>query len=491
MAMANSRSYESSVPAISQAELVSLLITEPTVLLETLTELAGEPFRLEPYQIRLLNDKSLFRIVSKSRQIGFSTAIAGEGFSRALVAPLIKKPYTANYVSINQKEAGDKTAIASDLYFSLPDELKETDPPLKPPLWKNSSDVIEFGRPPYQGTLVSQPASAAIRGGRKDIYFDEFAHIRDATKLYKAALPAISRGDSRFTIVSTPLGQSGLFYDIFVDTMSYSNWSRHSVPWWEASVMVRPDALADAMAEAPDLPTHERVHKYGSMKLLEIYTAFGGDLIGFQTEYEALFVDEAEAYFPWDLIIDCQSDQPMWRDWPTEYKPDGWLSIGVDLAKERDQTVITVVEQYEVDEETKYKVLMVKATQDSYDDQFTYLKGLIEKVKPNRVSIDATGVGQMFVERAKRELVRSNVEGVIFTQMKKERWATTFKGDMQLRNIAYPTHQDLMRQIHGIRRTKTENGFYKFSGTHDDYFWSLMLAMYGEGRVTPRISFLG
>lgn len=476
--------------SLTQTDLVSLLVTEPTILLETLTELDGAPFKLEPYQIRLLNDRSLFRIVSKSRQIGFSTAIAGEGFTRAVVAPLIRKPYTANYVSINQKEAADKISIVSDLYFSIPDALKETNPEIKPPLWKNSTDVIEFGRPPYQGTLVSQPASAAIRGGRKDIYFDEFAHIRDAKKLYKAALPAISRGDSRLTIVSTPLGQAGLFYDIFVDTMSYPNWSRHSVPWWEAAVMVRDGALSDAMAGAFDLPTRERVELYGSTKLVEIYKGFGGDEIGFQTEYEALFVDEAEAYFPWDLIIDNQTHQPAWRDWPEAYQAEGWLAIGVDLAKERDQTVITVSEIIESDGETKYKVLFVRAMQDSYDEQFKYLKGLIDKVKPNRVSIDQTGVGQVFVERAKAELTHSNVEGVVFTQMKKERWATSFKGDLQLRNVEYPTHQDLMRQIHGIRRTKTENGFYKFAGQHDDYFWSLMLSLYGEGRVTPRISFL-
>jgi hypothetical protein len=39
----------------------------------------------------------------------------------------------------------------------------------------------------------------------------------------------------------------------------------------------------------------------------------------------------------------------------------------------------------------------------------------------------------------------------------------------------------MMNQIHGIKRTKTENNFFKFSGVKDDYFWSLMLALYGEG----------
>lgn len=473
---------------LSPTELVSLLATSPGVFLETLTELNGQPFRLEPYQVRLLNDLSLFRLVNKSRQIGFSTIIAAEGFHKAAVAPWLRKPYTANYVSVNQNEAGDKVEIVRRLYHSVPDELKESG--IKPELWTDSQFEIAFGRPPYQGTLVSQPASSAIRGGRKDVYFDEFAHIRDAKKLYQAALPAITRGDSRITIVSTPLGQSGLFYDIAVDSDAYPEYSRHSIPWWESRAMVKDGYYEEALANAVNLPTPERVAEYGSDKLNAIFRSFGSDLISFQTEYEATFVDESEAYFPWDLVVSCRNDQlRIWRDWPENYEPQGWLAIGMDLAKERDATVIIVTEIIEHEGETKRIVRFIREMHSSYEEQFRYLQGLIARVKPNRVSIDQTGVGQMFVERAKREIPHSNIEGVVFTNQKKERWATSFKGDMQLGNIEYPAHPDLMRQIHGIRRKKTESNFYKFSGIHDDYFWSLVLSAYGEGRVPARISF--
>ncbi|HSE45300.1 MAG TPA: terminase family protein [Gemmatimonadales bacterium] len=459
------------------------------MFLETLTELDGSPFRLEPYQIRLLNDRSLFRIVNKSRQIGFSTVIAAEGFQRADTAPWLRRPYEANFVSINQKEAAAKIDIVRGLYHSIPDALKESG--IKAELWTDAQNEITFGRPPYQGKLVSQPASAAIRGGRKSIYFDEFAHIRDAKKLYQAALPAITRGDSRITIISTPLGQSGLFYDIAVDPEGYPEYSRHAVPWWESRAMVRPDAFEDALAGAVDLPTIERVKLYGSDKLNAIFRSFASDIIGFQTEYEATFVDEAEAYYPWDLVISCRnSDMPVWTDWPEAYEPEGWLAIGMDLAKERDQTVITVTEIIETDGETKYVVRYIRSMQTSYDDQFMFLDRLIKKVKPNRVSIDATGVGQIFVERAKREIPHVNIEGVTFTNAKKERWATTLKSDLQLQNVEYPQHADLLRQIHGIRRTKTETNFFKFAGVHDDFFWSMVLSFYGEGRVPARISFL-
>jgi phage FluMu gp28-like protein len=160
----------------------------------------------------------------------------------------------------------------------------------------------------------------------------------------------------------------------------------------------------------------------------------------------------------------------------------------VDLARDRDQTVFTVVEHFE---DGRKVVLFTKATQAPYNEQFDYLTALIQAVKPNRVTIDQTGVGQKFVEDAKRLISGVTVEGSVFTNAKKEKWATTFKGDMQMGNVSWPNIGDLRRQIHGIKRTKTETNFYKFAGKKDDFFWSLMLALYGEGRREPRISFIG
>ena len=254
--------------------------------------------------------------------------------------------------------------------------------------------------------------------------------------------------------------------------------------------MVKPGLYDESLALAAAVEgSEERVLKYGTDKLHVIYEGFGGDLIGFQTEYEASFADEATAYFTWDLIVNCtDADLPMWREWNNLYEPVGFISIGVDLAKERDQTVFTVVEHLE--EGTK-KVLFTRNTQDTYDEQFKYLDVLIKQTKPGRVTIDQTGVGQKFVEDAKRLLPHSNIEGVVFTNAKKERWATSLKGDMQLGLVSWPNTGDLRRQIHGIKRTKTEANFYKFAGPADDYFWSLVLALYGEGRVAPRIGFAG
>lgn len=400
--------------------------------------------------------------------------------------------YKANYISINQDEASDKIAIARNLYHSIPDELKDVG--LKPQLYTDSAYELAFHSPPHVSILHSQPASSAIRGGRKDIYFDEFAHIRDSAKLYQAALPAISRGEGRMTVISTPLGQSGLFYDICVDVDSYPGYSRHSVPWWEFTGYVKEGYYEEALALAPELDTETRIKTYARGPIIAIFEGFGNDVQQFQTEYEATFVDELSSFYPWSLIVENVDDsQGIWKSIPPGWEPEGYVSIGIDLAKAKDESVFTVVEHIVDDDgDVQRYVRFVYATQAEYEDQWRYIKSLIKRTRATRVTIDQTGLGQVFVERAKNdpEVANISIEGVVFTNPKKEAWATTFKSDLQKNTVHYPRIPDLMRQIHGIQRVKSEAGFYKFSGKKDDYFWSLCLALYGEGRVPARISSL-
>ncbi len=424
--------------------------------------------------------------MNKARQIGVSLAIAAEG----LHASATRSQYSANYISINEKEAKGKILYAKALYHSMPNELKEivhNGLPVKPEIWNDSEDTIGFHRPPHTSLLVSQPASSAVRGGQKDIYFDEAAHIRDFGKLYQAALPAITRGESRITVVSTPMDMSGLFYDITSDEDAYPEYSRHYIPWWESLAMCKADLYEEAQALAAMMSTEARVEKYGTDKLKTIYRSFGRDIGAFKTEYECEFVDELEAFFTWESIVDAKDDKMEFfgREIPENWEPVGSVTLGIDLAKQRDESVFTLVESVEnEDGETHHYVRWLHATQKPYQEQIEYIRSLIKRIKPARVSVDQTGVGAAIVEQL------TGVEGVIFTQAKKERWATTFKGELQKGFIHIPPDKSLMDQIHGIKRTKTEGGLFKFAGKKDDYFWSLMLACYGEGRAPLKFSLL-
>jgi hypothetical protein len=100
----------------------------------------------------------------------------------------------------------------------------------------------------------------------------------------------------------------------------------------------------------------------------------------------------------------------------------------------------------------------------------------------------------MFAERASNEglgVAGVNVEPINFSNTLKERWATTFKGDLQTESIKYPEYPRLIQQIHGVKRSKTDSGMFKFAGKQDDYMWSLMLALYGENRTPVAFHVLG
>lgn len=391
-------------------------------------------------------------------------------------------------MSTTQEEAADKLAIGDQLWASIPMEMEDFG--FKPIKYKNAQDALAFHMPPYTSTITSKPGTSAIRGGKKDMYYDEAAFIKEFPKLFQAGLPAITRGEGRVTVVSTPYGESGLYHELWQEP----SWSHHKVPWWESRFMVQHgivngepnyEAVNEAIALAPEMGTLERVDRFGSDKLKEIlHIGVRDDLIVFQTEYECMFVDEAEAYYPWDLVMSCKDeDLALWNYWPEDFETDGDISIGVDLAKERDSTVFTVVEHYSEDGLAKMRVRYVYETQADYDEQFMSLGRLARASKARRVSIDATGPGQMFFEKAKKEGFGPSVmvEGISFTNAKKEAWATQFKGDLQNRMVSYPAHPKLLEQTHGIKRTKTANNFFKFAGDKDDYFWSLMLGLYGEG----------
>jgi phage FluMu gp28-like protein len=456
----------------SREQLAALLKESPSLFLELLTETKGIPTKLEPYQIRFLNDKSKFRLVAKSRQIGFSYIISGEGLHRILT----NRSKKVNYVSINQKEASDKVNYAKQFFFSIP-ELSG----FRAPIYTSAEFEFSLHNHPDTSYLISQPASSAVRGGEKDVYFDEFAFIRDARKLYDAAIPATTRGDSRLTIVSTPLGQSGLFFEIANDRARYPEYSVHVVPWWECSIMsIDP---AESTALAADYDTPERVNRWGTDSIKSIFNNMGMD--SFRQEYECSFADESVNFYPWGLIVNNVDDSLN----SIVYDPSLKYVIGIDLAKKVDKTVVTVAH---IDEESGIRTIYKTfETQDDYEKQVSFFEKLIKDLKPLRVTVDATGVGAVIAEK----LVNSHggiVEPVVFTQALKEHWATSFKSDLQTGKIRMPRHRDLLHEIHSIERRKSEAGNYLFrarDNEHDDYYWSAMLALYGVGRKSPAINF--
>jgi len=71
-----------------------------------------EPIELEPYQIAFLNNRSRFRWITKSRQIGYSFIAALEALARCH----LRDGHTSVFVSFNQDDAKEKVLIARQVF---------------------------------------------------------------------------------------------------------------------------------------------------------------------------------------------------------------------------------------------------------------------------------------------------------------------------------------------------------------------------------------
>ena len=84
--------------------------------LTALAKVDGEPLQLEPYQLAFLRNRSKFRWVTKSRQVGYSFLFALEALARSHLRP----NYTGVFVSYNLEDAKSKIVTARQLYEELP-----------------------------------------------------------------------------------------------------------------------------------------------------------------------------------------------------------------------------------------------------------------------------------------------------------------------------------------------------------------------------------
>jgi len=98
-----------------------------------------------------------------------------------------------------------------------------------------------------------------------------------------------------------------------------------------------------------------------------------------------------------------------------------------------------------------------------------------------RVGADQTCVGKYITEGMKNAGIQ-NVEGIMFTEQRKEELATVLKEKMLKSEFKLPYDLALINDLNVERYELTKTGRIKFShpeGSHDDRFWAFVLAVYG------------
>lgn len=464
----------------------------PDVLAEALaTEtgyielLSDPPIQFDDYQREFLEDTSRFQIYLKGRQLGFSFVSA----ARALARSQNLDDYTCIIASYKLDDSKEKIRYAKQLYDSLPDAYK------KKKLLDNTTSlefVAKSGRS-STGTRIIAQGKGPIRGkggGFLDVILDEFAFFGsyDAT-VYTSVVPVFTRvKHGSLTLISTPLGKQGKFYDIWDGVKKYRSYKRRVVYWWDFSLLCKD--VSRARKEAPFMHTLQRAEEFGTEQLHELFNAM--DLESFQQEFECAFIDDSSSYFPLDMVYKCVMDDEAADGQPSEQqrlmahgfadlrqKTTGRLGGGFDVGRRKDASELIAL-----DATDNGKILRLMATykQSDFDLQARELDDFVEIAQPARLCIDENGIGMQLAED-RRKKHGAQVEPVAFTNASKEAMAVSLHREFEKgrEGILIPNDRDLISQIVSIKRDVTSMGAFRYSTErnekhHGDKFWALALS---------------
>lgn len=455
-----------------------------------LEEATGFPgARWEHFQLAHLQDDSTFRCEVKSRQIAWSWLSAAE----AVADGLLNKTGSV-FVSINLDEAKEKIRYAKNVIAALPVSMR-------PELITDNRTELEFDN---GSRLLSLPATAPRGKAQMNVYLDEFAHVRDATIIYTAALPMITKGNRRLRMASSPMGASGRFWEVASEGLrKYPGYNRKSTPWWQVQAFCT--NVQEAFKLAPAMPTAHRVDLFGNDRIKAIYANMPEE--DFQQEYEGIFNDESTAWITWEEIKAAQAVAPTCymaesRTALTDsidnaidelveavrlQQVERSFAAGVDIGRTRNTTEIYLVGVTT----TGTYPLRLALTLDNidFDDQLAVLLSVLSRLPVTTMLIDQNGIGRNLAESAARKYP-VKVQPVDFTNATKALWATDAKMLIQQHKTPLPPDKDLAYQIHSIKKMKTASNNLVFDTNrnekhHADKFWAWALALAGARTMQP------
>lgn len=422
-----------------------------------LKDMYGElkPYTAYPYAVDFMNkgarvnDKN--RVVLKSRQLGFTTVAELEALVTAMTFEDSEISIISSQFDQAKKIIGEMAGILKNSPYPLP--FQKNNIQKERIVCDTGTSIVAYS---------SNPDS--IRGGQSiKVYLDEFAFVPDQDATLKAVRPKTTRG-GQITMISTPLGSD----DLFMRTFRRAKSKELNMNWFYYPLFDKCDEntsllLQDLNPICPDV----------DMNTIE--EARADSIDGFLQEYMCLPRDEANAYYPSQMILDCVTD----------VIPDGFMNIymGIDIALAKDETAIVVVGE----QNGRYFVLHVETTRAEYKEQLQLIRHLYNMWKPLKIRSDATGTMGIQVERDLKEMFGYVVEGVTYTNSVKQDMAMRLKMYMQNTKagispcIYMPEDKKLIQELQHIQIKVSKSGNIQLAGKHqgglDDIVNALWLAL--------------
>ena len=174
-------------------------------------------------------------------------------------------------------------------------------------------------------------------------------------------------------------------------------------------------------------------------------------------------------------------------------KYNGDFYVGLDPAQTRDYNVLSVLELVDDKLFLRHLNIFQHPTYDAF--VLAYIKVLQDRWGGfQKIRVDITREGPSFIADMEKAGIE-NAEGVNFSVPRKNEMASLLKKRMQDQRFFYPMmtwekpyRSDICNELNVERFALRADSNYSFnhpSGTHDDVFWSIALAVYATADMEP------
>ncbi|MGZ4964006.1 MAG: phage terminase large subunit family protein [Limisphaerales bacterium] len=419
-------------------------------------------------QARWAADDCRFKFCVKSRQIGWTY---GDGYGNVVRSAYSAQPIET-FVS-SRDESLAQNYLRNLRFFAQRLSLKlENHGDLILGDRLGNANCIEFANGSRIHSLSSNPDAQAGKSGNRVL--DEFALHPDQEKLYSIAVPGTMWGGS-LSIFSTPRGTSTLFHRLMMDIEHNGNPRGFSYYKITFQNFLEQGGLYKIQSQ---LPPNDPIQQMDEADFFNFKKRESIDEETFNQEYMCVSTDEAAAFLSYDLITAAEYAHGI--DWEKPANTtDPELYVGVDIGRDKDRTVIWLLEK---SGSTYYTREVEVMENQPFEKQEAVLYELLAMPQVKRCCIDQTGIGRQFTERAQQKFGKYKVEGVTFTQAMKEELAYPVRMAFEDRTIKIPNDPKIRADLRAIKKEPTSSGNVRFTADrsasgHSDGFWALALAV--------------
>lgn len=426
------------------------LVEEAMLDPEFLARLSGDPvlftslvlgIKPTPYQHRFLNSSSKRIIIRWPRQSGKTLSLAAYAVwfavSHASTTTLIVAPSRRQSMILND--------VIQGLIDGAPKKVRAA-------FLRRRLRTMTYLR--NGSRIVALPNSENLLRGYTAhlIILDEAAFFQNDDAIFQHVLtPMLATTGGKMIVSSTPWGKNTQFYRVSNDPA----WEVHHATWRDAvdAGLYRPEFLEEVERTRETLP------------------------LTYRMEYEAEFAEEADTWLTQDLLAKACSHELEYESF--DVKNVGDFYVGVDLAERVDYTAIAVVRREGASLTLTLMHRFPLGT--SLAACIGYLKVLGERWSRVRATyVDSTKHGDYIIKDMQEAGVK-DPRGVFLTQDVKQEAAQILRQRLSEGVLRIPFDRSLLDELNLEQYELTKTGRVTLthaSGTHDDRFWALALAVY-------------